>query len=644
MVSKTKDRVERITESIYKTKKFRIERRVGIGAKKRGRGEYNWFELQGVSFLLSSDYERDQYLEEFQAILGTNDEGVIYIKSERTLVDFEKYTIPTLDVRYYIGVPTDSVYFFGAKPIPNPLRERPKIRRVRFGKLTLDDNTLAKIFVAYRFAEILPEGFLYSLYPIASEIFFVWNKEPVSSATTIIDRAKKRKMEAESTKDVREFERLTELGERIMQGTDLISFFLIFVVKAESETDLKDRSKELVTILKRYGVEVQELPVYLTEVYNLDPSVFRFFGLEKKFTDTESAKAFFTFISEEVYDPNGIFLGLSGTGHPVVFDVYSKPNYLMVILGITGSGKSMTAKIYLKRMLEKHKLTVIGIDPESEYVSASRIIGMNGVDLREGQRLGLDPIRLMLMGGQEQILTVGQIVDFLSDIYKIPDKYQGLLKNELYVKVERKASVDNLIDFVESLADDRLKQYLAGVTSPPDLYVYEGKPPRIDGSIIFGMREIKSKATKILISALLSAHVYNRLLTRASKSIFFVDEAWLFMETESLLTLFDNIAKRGRKYGCNFLYVTQRVEDIASAKAGRSILEQASTTMIFKHERESANTLVDVFKLTPAELNMVLNASVGVCLFKTGGKKIKLRILPTQEELEAFSTRPPLRE
>jgi len=636
-MGKTQERIERIAESIYQTRKFKVDKTSSVRLK---REKYNWFELQGVSFLLSSDYERDEFLREFQAILGMNDEGIIFVKIDRTLVDFEKYIIPTMDVRYYVGVPSDSVYSFGASPIPNPLKKRPKVRKVGFGKVYLEDNTIAKVLVAYRFAEILPEGFLYSVFPLASEIFFVWNKEPVSSAVTIIDRAKKRKLEAESTKDTRELERLEELGSRIMSGTDLISFYLIFVVKAETETELRDKCKELMATLKRYGVEVQELPVYVREVYTLDDFVFKFFGLKKKFTDTESAKAFFTFISEEVYDPDGIFLGVSGTGHPVVFDVYSKPNYLTVILGVSGSGKSTTAKIYLKRMLEKHDLTVIGIDPESEYVKAHKAIGINAIDLKEGQKLGLDPIKLMLTDSQEQILTVGQIVDFLSDIYMIPTQLQGQLKNELFTKVERKSTTDNIVDFVESLEDRKLKQYLAGVTSPPDLYIYEGKPPRVTGSVVFGMKDIKSNTTKILISALLSAYVYNRLLTKAKKSIFFVDEAWLFMGAKSLLTLFDNIAKRGRKYGCNFLYVTQRVEDIAKTSAGRSILEQASTTMIFKHERESINTLIDVFKLNTAELNMVINAGIGVCLFKTGGKKIKLRVIPTQEELEAFSTTP----
>ncbi len=633
------DRFERIADSIFKTKRFQVERRDIILQKER----YNWFELDGIAFRFLSFEERDHALKEFQAILGTNNEGIIYIRSEPTVINFQGELIPTIDLRFFVGVPSDSLYAFNARITDNPLKKRPRVKKTHLYKLVLEDNTLAKVFVAYRFPDFLPEGFLYSVFKVASEIFIVWFKEPVSRSLDIIDRAKKRKAGGETTKESKEFENLYELGSRIMAGADLISIYLIFIVKAESEAELKEKSQLLVNELKTYNVEVQDLPVYNRDVYMLEDVVFRFFGLEKKYTDTESAKPFFPFISEYLHDDDGIFLGLSGTGKPVVFNIYTKPNYIMVILGASGSGKSTTAKIYLRRMLEKHRdLLLIGIDPESEYVreDARRLIGVDAVNLKEGQKMGLDPIRLMQMDVEEQILTVGQIVDILSDIYAIPTQLQGLLKNELYLKVEKRGDVDNIIDFVDSISDRRLKQYLAGVTSPPDLYIYEGKPPRITGSVVFGMKDIKSNATKVLISALLSAYVYNRLLTKARKSIFFVDEAWIFSETRSILSLFDNIAKRGRKYGCNFVYITQRVEDIAKTSEGRAILEQASTTMIFRHEKESMDVLRDVFKLNPSELNFIVNASVGSCIFKTAGKKIKLKVKPTKEELSAFSTTP----
>jgi len=162
----------------------------------------------------------------------------------------------------------------------------------------------------------------------------------------------------------------------------------------------------------------------------------------------------------------------------------------------------------------------------------------------------------------------------------------------------------------------------------------------ITSSVAFGMRDIRSKTLKALISSLLSAQIYSQLLTKVKKSLFFIDEMWLFTETPSLMNLINNLSKRGRKYGNCTLVITQRVEDVVKTEAGRSVLEQASTSLIFRHEPESLNVLKDVFNLNPSILEFISKAPVGVCLFKTAGQKLKLRVKPTEEELEMFSTTP----
>jgi hypothetical protein len=71
--------------------------------------------------------------------------------------------------------------------------------------------------------------------------------------------------------------------------------------------------------------------------------------VERHYTDSESLKPQFPLISEELHDENGVLFGVSGTGSPVLLDVWSEPNLNFVIVGVTGSGKPMTAKVYLKK-------------------------------------------------------------------------------------------------------------------------------------------------------------------------------------------------------------------------------------------------------------------------------------------------------
>jgi len=101
--------------------------------------------------------------------------------------------------------------------------------------------------------------------------------------------------------------------------------------------------------------------------------------------------------------------------------------------------------------------------------------------------------------------------------------------------------------------------------------VFKEESPNISSSNLFDLRNVRSKRLKILISALIATYTYKRLLTRLQKSIFFVDEAWLFIELSSVATLFENIARMGRKYGATFMYISQRLKSLLEhIKAGPS--------------------------------------------------------------------------
>ncbi|MEM1819335.1 MAG: hypothetical protein QW399_04270, partial [Sulfolobales archaeon] len=186
--------------------------------------------------------------------------------------------------------------------------------------------------------------------------------------------------------------------------------------------------------------------------------------------------------------------------------------------------------------------------------------------------------------------------------------------------------------------DQQLSRYLQGALAEPDVYVFRGEPPNISSSAIFGLRNVRSKRLKVLISALIATYAYNRLLTKARRSVFFVDEAWLFMETPSILGLFENIARRGRKYGVVFMYVSQRAEDLARAPQGRTILEQSATSLILRQEPEGRDAVKQIYKLSEAEADFLVNAPTGTGILKAGRKRLTLQVTPTEEELKIFST------
>jgi len=593
--------------------------------------EYAWWRLRGVSFFTLSDSDRDTVLSEWASLISVIGSGVILARRLVEEYSYGGYSINASRYEYYALAPAGvSLGVFNAERA-EPRRPRATgLKGVR--TLLLEDGRLGRIYAVYRYPLSLPEGFTYALLPLCDEVALVFKRVPRHRAITLSDSIRKRRSGLTGVREEASVELASGLASRIMEGADLYEFHLLLLVTASSMSELASREGLLRDALKSYGLEAEAPPVQL-KLYGFETSGM-LLGLEKRYTDTYSLKPFFMLVDDELRDENGVFLGVSASGSPVILDAWSKPNYNFVILGVTGAGKSMTAKIYLKRLRELDKgIVYVGVDPESEYTRVSGVLGATPVEIGEGERLGLDPVKLM----QQGILELGQVADILSELYAIPPKLQGLLRRELFRMGD---TVDGLPGFIEGLSDGSLRRLLEGALAPPDIHVYTGRAPRLSGSVIFGLGRVKSKRLKALISSLISAYAYNKLLTKTSRSVFFIDEAWLFAETPSIMRLLEDIARRGRKHGLLFMYITQRAEDLARSREGRSILEQSATVLILRQEPEGRDVVREIYRLSEPEADAIVNAPPGHGLLKSGGKRIIMQVVATRDEEELFSTRP----
>jgi adenylate kinase len=592
---------------------------------------WSWLRLEGVSFTILPFEDRDSVLRDFAGLLASVKRGVLLARRVEYEYKYSDYSFSVTDTAFYLKAPAGSqVVYFNARP-EEPARPRVK-RLVNPATLELEDNSYARVLVAYGFPASLPEGLLYTLYTEVSEAALVFKEVDKLKAVRMVETARRRRLTSSSqgVTEAREATALEELASRVLSGSSLFEFYLYFIIKDRDPKALNARSNTLKSLLKGYGVDVDAPPLQ-RELYNLETCL-GVMCVEKHYADSESLKPLFPLISEELHDESGVFLGVSGTGSPVLLDVWSKPNLNFVVVGVTGSGKSMTAKVYLKRLRElDNKILYVGVDPESEYTRVAGLLGAQAVEIYENQRLGLDPIKLLRSGA----LELGQVADIVSEVYGVPENLHGVLRRELFMNSD---FADSFVEFASSVKDPELSKYLQGATVPPDSLVYEGEPPPLAGSVVFGLKNVRSRRLKILISALISSHSYNTLLSKARRSVFFVDEAWLFMETPSIVSLFENLARRGRKHGAAFLYITQRAEDLARTPQGRTILEQSATVLLLRQEPEGRDACKEIYKLSDSEAEYLVNAPVGSGILKAGRKRITVQVLPTEEELKAFST------
>ena len=609
-----------------------------------------WFQLGGSPFAVLSPDERDQILSEFSSLLSLVPRGAIIARSSVSVESFSGFS---LEVRRRIfilraeGLRGD-LGLFNAREIGEGDVEalRPRAIAEKPDHVVLEDGSLARVLMAYELPPEIPEALPSASLDIADEFILLWDVIPRHRAVGIVQRARARKAGAAargSIEGARWLEDLDEISRSLGAGRELLRAVILFTVVASDREALGDRERSLVTWLASYGVRARaprlmQLPLYQLRPCRSSPLFFEA-CVDRIYMDSWGARLLYPLASEELVESPGIFLGISSSGSPVVINPYARHNYNIVILGESGSGKSMTAKVFVRRFRDLFPGSlVVGIDPENEYVDpkALRLLGGEPVIISDGTRLGLDPIKMIQRG----FLDVSQASDILCDIYSVPRELSGSLRHELFMHSDDAGDMRGFVEMLEKRRPE-LAKYLEGAIAPPDINLFKGEPPDLGGSVFFGLKGVRSKRLKILASALIASYIYNTLIAKTpGRALMLVDEAWLFNETPSIMDLLENIARRGRKRGLVLLYISQRPQDIASSPQGRALLEQSATTILMRQERTAWDVMRSIYRLDDTEIEGLVNAETGEAILRAGRHRLAMRIYASPEELEAFSTKP----
>ena len=398
--------------------------------------------------------------------------------------------------------------------------------------------------------------------------------------------------------------------------------------------------------LKELNANTKEFKRHLRVTGGMfDPTMSRqgsmYYGTWIKYltADQSFMSILYPFVSAEMIEmPNGVLLGYNmDSNGPAIYDIMRRINGNVTIIGQTGSGKSFTAKIFVKRLIERvlaedetdEGPAVYIIDPMNEYYNHREYYGLDGMIITGDQELGIDPFK---------ILSQTDAAAVLASVTKADEKDTGVA-NEFYRYADKVESVHELHEKVS----DKAKEYLQHLVDGPLSKIMKGES-QITDKIIISLNGATKKPHEIMVLLLVLNKVWNQVIAmpKTRPKIIVVDEGWLLTKMKGAMDYIDQIVRMGRKLNVKFVFISQKVDDIAQDKGPEGkMIDSMGTKILMKLDEGSAKSAQDIMELTDEEKERLTRFSQGQGLMITEKHRIKIKFEATEDETKTyFNSRP----
>ena len=413
--------------------------------------------------------------------------------------------------------------------------------------------------------------------------------------------------------DIRTLKQDIELG-----NTSVFTFVLNGFVFASSRGELLRRHR---TVRRNASA----MNVRLTTSYGMQRRLVSGQAGASWLGSISSMHILYPFASSDMLEvPNGIPLGRNAdTRGPVIYDADQRKNHNIFTAGTTGSGKSFTNKIILKRFLEKRPGTMcIVIDPQGEYVEHAKYFGLDAIEIEPGRRYGLDPFALFG--------TPVEAADLIGAAVSAPNE----VRREWRAICDDAGTLGGLYDKSSPAA----KKYLVDLVRGSVSRVFQGEPGFSDRMII-SLKKTDGQEYEGLLILLVLSYAWRRVneLPAGRWKFVLLDEAWRMTKIPQSIRKIGEMARQGRKRSLIFAVSTQQFSDMDRALDDESRLtELFDTKIIMQMSQSAARLTADALELTDAETERITNFRAGMGLLQTSDNSIYLKFEATPDETQTY--------
>ena len=451
---------------------------------------------------------------------------------------------------------------------------------------------------------------------------------------------------------------------------------LLVVVTADSEEELSRRIARMKQTGKEVGVMLETYNmVQLKAFHTALPIGLRLVRHERAFL-TGSLVCMQPFYAQDLIEPGGQFYGLNTTTKHLVFADRKK---LMVphgmIVGASGSGKSLLIKLLAGQVLLCTGDDITILDPQNEYRSICEAFGGQFIDFTPKCDCHINPMEIPadLLVSRD----VGKINRFIADVTKWANAFcQAIMHNIIFTEEHRAAigkcirriyenafsnrrirkqpTIRDLREALRNLGEEgthetdkvlirriynSLSEYTEGAY---DMFAHPSNVDMDNRFVAFGLHNVPEdfwEPVMITIMFFLSNRMeYNQKVRRATR--FIIDEAQTVANNESSAAIMLNAILTYRKYGGICTMALQNLTRALENAALRDMFANCGFKMFLDQGGVDARSLAEIQELSDKEFHSLSTAVPGRGLMVWGKKVllVDLRISRENRLYKLFST------
>ena len=404
--------------------------------------------------------------------------------------------------------------------------------------------------------------------------------------------------------------------------------------------------------------------------------------------------AMYPFVFDSIKDPgDSVLFGVDWSGGVILFNQFlykikkehNRNNANMIILGTSGSGKSTAAKLLIRSHIRNGN-TVICVDPEGELEEMCRNVGGSYLDLGKGGDYGMiNPLEIVPDADQDEldkglgytVLTRGlqSLKAFMK--YYSPSIEEDVLAlfSEVVQDTYKRYKIDFDTDFLTLTSEDfptfddvyatikgrllsmpdktrerdimeRLELKIRPLVNELRYYFCGHTTLEIDSNVIvFNIKELMNSDENIRNALFFNIlkFAWGLTLNKEETTVLCVDEAHVLLSTRNELgaEFLAQIQRRARKYNTGTIIITQQPTDFAAPNLimhGKAIFDNAAYYLVMNLKKQAVEDLALLIDLNESEMDAIKYYNQGDALFVCGSRRMRIRVICTQEELDSFGT------